>query len=136
MNILVPAPTIVSTLTPNSLLVATAAGLNTLLANVVVNTYNAIDMVMSHLRHCGRFCGLPASPEPYQSTRYVGPLMVSRTRSSKAASWKVLVEEEEELEATDSWTMSVFAFDMGDDMTEDDLEDKKKRGSAEHRERP
>lgn len=69
MNILVPAATIISTLTPNSLAVTPAAALKTLDANVVVRTYSAMDMVMSHLRQRGRFCGLPASPDPYQPTR-------------------------------------------------------------------
>jgi hypothetical protein len=111
MNILVPAPTMVSTGTPNSLLVTIAAGLNTLDANVVVSTYSAIDIVMSHLRHRGKFCGFPASPSPYQSTRYVGPLIVSRIRSSKAASWVEVEAAEEDVE--DSWTIGVL---VGDNM--------------------
>jgi len=62
------ALTIVSTLTPNSFAQTTAAALNAELANVVVSTDSATDIVISHLRQSGKFCGLPLSSGPYQFT--------------------------------------------------------------------
>ena len=90
--------TMVSTSTPNSCAVTATAALNAELANVVVSTYSATLIVTTHFRQSGRFCGLPLSAGPYQSTTKLSPLMLSKSASSIGSA--VMSEDDEEAETT------------------------------------